>query len=61
MKQILSLDFENRMATVEPGVVNLHLTQAAKKKNFYYAPDPSSQMVPRSAAMWPRTPEARIR
>jgi glycolate oxidase len=33
------------MATVEPGVVNLHLTLAAKKNNFYYAPDPSSQMV----------------
>src|SRR5262245_9756862 len=45
MKNILNLDFENRVATVEPGVVNLHLTQAAKKKNFYYAPDPSSQMV----------------
>jgi len=45
MKRILALDFDNRMATVEPGVVNLHLTLAAKKKNFYYAPDPSSQMV----------------
>lgn len=45
MKRILDLDFDNRVATVEAGVVNLHLTQAAKKKNFYYAPDPSSQMV----------------
>ncbi len=45
MKQILALDYENRLAVVEPGVVNLHLTQAAKSKGFYYAPDPSSQMV----------------
>src|SRR6185436_15253980 len=26
MKRILALDFENRLATVEPGVVNLQLT-----------------------------------
>lgn len=45
MKRILTLDYENRLAVVEPGVVNLHLTQAAKKRGFYYAPDPSSQMV----------------
>jgi glycolate oxidase subunit GlcD len=45
MKKILELDFQNRLAIVEPGVVNLQLTQAAKKENFYYAPDPSSQMV----------------
>ena len=45
MTQIQQLDFTNRLAVVQPGVVNLHVTQAAKKKNFYYAPDPSSQMV----------------
>lgn len=45
MKKILQLDFENRLAVVEPGVVNLQLTQAARRENFYYAPDPSSQMV----------------
>jgi glycolate oxidase subunit GlcD len=45
MNRILQLDCENRLAVVEPGVVNLQLTQAAKKDNFYYAPDPSSQMV----------------
>ncbi|PYV90957.1 MAG: FAD-binding oxidoreductase [Acidobacteria bacterium] len=45
MNRILSIDYENRLAVVQPGVVNLHVTQAAKKKNLYYAPDPSSQMV----------------
>ena len=45
MNRILDIDFENRMAVVESGVVNLHVTQAAREKNFYYAPDPSSQMV----------------
>ena len=45
MNRILALDYENRLAIVQPGVVNLHVTQAAKEKNFYYAPDPSSQMV----------------
>ena len=45
MNRILSLDYENRLAIVQPGVVNLHVTQAASEKNFYYTPDPSSQMV----------------
>jgi glycolate oxidase len=45
MNKILSIDYENRFAVVQPGVVNLHVTQAVKKKNLYYAPDPSSQMV----------------
>ena len=45
MNRILNMDFENRLAIVQPGVVNLHVTQAARERNFYYAPDPSSQMV----------------
>lgn len=45
MNQIVKVDFENRLAIVQPGVVNLHVTQAARERNFYYAPDPSSQMV----------------
>jgi glycolate dehydrogenase FAD-linked subunit len=45
MNKILSIDYENRFAVVQPGVVNLHVTQAVKKKNLYYAPDPSSQIV----------------
>src|SRR5206468_8765246 len=45
MNKILSIDYENRFAVVQPGVVNLHVTQAVKKRNLYYAPDPSSQIV----------------
>lgn len=43
MKKILEVDFENRFAVVEPGVVNKWLTEAAKAGNCHYAPDPSSQ------------------
>jgi glycolate oxidase len=45
MNKILAIDYENCFAVVQPGVVNLHVTQAVKSKNLYYAPDPSSQMV----------------
>lgn len=43
MKKLLSVDLENRKAVVEPGFVNLKLTQAISDKGYYYAPDPSSQ------------------
>jgi glycolate oxidase len=43
MKRILGVDVANRTALVEPGVVNLHLSQAVAKHELYYAPDPSSQ------------------
>jgi glycolate oxidase subunit GlcD len=43
LKRILSIDVENRTATVEPGVVNLNLNRALAPKGFLYAPDPSSQ------------------
>jgi glycolate oxidase len=45
MNKILSIDVENRIAVVQPGVVNLHITQAASPLGMYYAPDPSSQMA----------------
>ena len=45
MNRILEIDPENHLAVVEPGVVNLELTQAVSKFNLYYAPDPSSQQV----------------
>jgi glycolate oxidase subunit GlcD len=45
MNKILSIDTENRIAVVQPGVVNLHITQAAAPLGLYYAPDPSSQMA----------------
>jgi glycolate oxidase subunit GlcD len=44
MNRILSIDTDNRIAVVQPGVVNLHISQAAAPYGLYYAPDPSSQM-----------------
>ncbi|MFS0590522.1 FAD-linked oxidase C-terminal domain-containing protein [Cytobacillus horneckiae] len=43
MKKLLSVDLENRRAVVEPGYVNLKLTNTISDKGYYYAPDPSSQ------------------
>jgi len=43
MKRILEVDYRNRYAVVEPGVVNLWLTNHIKSKGYHYAPDPSSQ------------------
>src|SRR5690606_5880187 len=43
LTRILSIDAENRLAVVEPGVVNVHLTRAATPHGLHYAPDPSSQ------------------
>jgi glycolate oxidase len=43
--RVLDIDFPNRTATVQPGVTNLAITQAVADKGFYYAPDPSSQIV----------------
>ena len=43
MKRILEVDPENRIAVVEPGVVNLDLSRAVAKHGLFYAPDPSSQ------------------
>lgn len=45
MKSIRELDFENRQAVVQTGVINLDLTRAAAPSGYYFAPDPSSQMV----------------
>jgi glycolate oxidase subunit GlcD len=44
MNRILSIDADNRIAVVQPGVVNLHISQATAPYGLYYAPDPSSQM-----------------
>jgi glycolate oxidase len=43
MNRILEIDFRNRMAVVEPGVVNLKIADALHGSGFHYAPDPSSQ------------------
>jgi len=41
MNRILELDFPNRCATVEPGLINLWLSQATRERGYYFAPDPS--------------------
>jgi len=43
MRKILRIDVENRLAVVQPGVVNLHVSQAVAPFGLYYVPDPSSQ------------------
>jgi len=43
MKEILEINTRDRYAVVQPGVVNVWLTQALKGTGFHYAPDPSSQ------------------
>src|SRR5690242_624459 len=43
--RIREIDFENRVAVVEPGVTNLAISNAVASEGFYYAPDPSSQIA----------------
>jgi len=43
MDRILKLDPANRLAVVQPGVINLDISKAAAPHGLYYAPDPSSQ------------------
>jgi glycolate oxidase subunit GlcD len=43
MNRILEIDPDNRLARVQPGVINAKLTEAARPHGLYYAPDPSSQ------------------
>ncbi len=43
MKEILEINLRDRYAVVQPGVVNVWLTQRLKGSGYHYAPDPSSQ------------------
>jgi glycolate oxidase len=45
MKAILDVDLPNQRAVVQPGVINLWVTQRVAPDGYYYAPDPSSQQV----------------
>ncbi len=45
MRRIVALDGAARLATVEPGVPNARVTEAAAPAGLYFAPDPSSQVV----------------
>jgi glycolate oxidase len=43
MKRILEVSYRDRYAVVEPGVVNLWLSNHLRPHGYHYAPDPSSQ------------------
>src|SRR6266481_1776081 len=43
MNKVLEIDTANQRAVVQPGVVNLEVSNATAKYGYYYAPDPSSQ------------------
>jgi glycolate oxidase len=43
MNRILEIDYENQRAVVEPGMVNVWLTNALSPRGYYYSPDPASQ------------------
>ncbi|HYE13582.1 MAG TPA: FAD-linked oxidase C-terminal domain-containing protein [Pyrinomonadaceae bacterium] len=43
MRRVLKVDAENRLAVVETGLVNAHVSRAVARHGLYYAPDPSSQ------------------
>lgn len=45
MTKVISIDPQNRVATVEAGITNIDITNAASKEGFFYAPDPSSQVA----------------
>ncbi len=45
MNKILEVDLENQRVVVQPGVINSWVTQAVSGAGFYYAPDPSSQII----------------
>ena len=45
MNHILEIDFPNARVVVEPGVINLDITGRVASREYFYAPDPSSQSV----------------
>ena len=45
LNRILEVDPVNRVAIVEPGVINLDVSRAAESHGLHFAPDPSSQTI----------------
>jgi glycolate oxidase len=43
MDRVLEVDVEDRVAWVQPGVLNLDLSHAVRRHGLHFAPDPSSQ------------------
>jgi glycolate oxidase len=45
MRCIHEIDIPNQRVVVEPGVTNLSVTENVSEQGYYYAPDPSSQLI----------------
>src|SRR6185436_14522037 len=45
LNRIIDVDIPNQRITVEPGVINLDVTKRVAPHGYYYAPDPSSQLI----------------
>jgi len=45
LNRVLDIDIPNQRVTVEPGVINLEVTRQVAPYGYYYAPDPSSQLI----------------
>ncbi|HJW83845.1 MAG TPA: FAD-linked oxidase C-terminal domain-containing protein [Anaerolineae bacterium] len=45
LNHILRIDPQERIAVVEPGVINLDVSKAVARYGLYYAPDPASQSI----------------
>jgi len=43
--KIIEIDYRNKCVVTQPGVTNLSITKVVEEKDFYYAPDPSSQIA----------------
>ncbi len=45
MNDVIETDYENRIIRVQSGRTNLSVTDAVEDEDFFYAPDPSSQLA----------------
>ena len=45
MNDVLETDYDNRVIRVQSGRTNLSVTGAVEEQDFFYAPDPSSQLA----------------
>jgi glycolate oxidase len=43
MNRVLEVDYANQRAVIEPGLINIWLTNQVSADGYYYAPDPASQ------------------
>jgi glycolate oxidase len=45
LNRVLEIDFDNRFIRVEAGITNLGVSANVSEADFFYAPDPSSQLA----------------